>query len=162
MHRVVPMAEEHLEGFRAVIDSVARERRYIGFLEAPPLEDMRRFVASGRAAGCPQFVALAEDQVVGWADVSIKPRPVMKHSGVFGMGVIDAFRGKGIGTSLIDAALKAARAMSLTRVELTVRADNEPARRLYEKFGFEIEGTCRRHFRVDGRDYDSYLMAVLY
>jgi ribosomal protein S18 acetylase RimI-like enzyme len=162
MHRVVPMAEEHLEGFRAVIDSVARERRYIGFLEAPPLEEMKRFVAGNLAAGSPQFVALAEDRVVGWADVSIKSRPVMRHSGVFGMGVIDAFRGKGIGMALIDAALKAARAKALTRVELTVRTDNERARRLYERFGFEIEGTCRRHFRVDGKDYDSYLMAVLY
>ena len=37
--RIVPTAEEHIEGFRAGLDSVARERRYVLFLEASPPED---------------------------------------------------------------------------------------------------------------------------
>ena len=42
--RIVPIAEEHIEGFRSVLDTVARERRYLGFLEAPSLEEARGFV----------------------------------------------------------------------------------------------------------------------
>jgi hypothetical protein len=37
---VVPLAESHIEGFRAVIDSVARERRFLAMLEAPPIEEV--------------------------------------------------------------------------------------------------------------------------
>ena len=41
-------------------------------------------------------------------------------------------------------------------VEITI------ARRLYEKLGFAVEGTLRKHLLVDGAFRDSYLMAVLY
>jgi hypothetical protein len=37
-HRVVPIAEHHIAGLREAVDSVARERRYLALLEAPPLE----------------------------------------------------------------------------------------------------------------------------
>jgi hypothetical protein len=35
MFRVVPIAEEHIDGFRAGLDAVAQERRYLLFLQAP-------------------------------------------------------------------------------------------------------------------------------
>jgi hypothetical protein len=44
MFRVVPIAEEHKEEFRAGLDSVARERRYLTFLEASSLQETRRFI----------------------------------------------------------------------------------------------------------------------
>lgn len=40
--RAVPIAEEHIAGFRAALDGVARERRFLIFLEAPPYEDLIR------------------------------------------------------------------------------------------------------------------------
>jgi hypothetical protein len=42
--RVVPLTEEHVEGFRAALDVVAKERRYLLFLKAPPLAQVRKFV----------------------------------------------------------------------------------------------------------------------
>ena len=60
------------------------------------------------------------------------------------------------------AALQAAWHREMTRIELTVRVDNERARRLYERFGFKVEGRCRRHMFVDGRYEDGYLMALLH
>jgi hypothetical protein len=32
--QIVPIAEEHIEGFRRCLDAVARERRYPGFVQA--------------------------------------------------------------------------------------------------------------------------------
>ena len=161
-HRIVPIAQEHIEGFRTAVDRVAREHRFLAFLEAPPLEAVREFVLENIRSGQPQFVAIADDTVVGWCDVLPKPRPVYRHSGMLGIGVIDTHRGRGIGTALIDVTLQAARAKGLTRVELTVRTDNERAKALYEKFGFVVEGVCRQHMWVDGIYQDSFLMAVLY
>jgi RimJ/RimL family protein N-acetyltransferase len=162
MTRVVPIAEEHVEGFRAAVDSVARELRYLAFLQAPPLEDVRKFVMENVAARAPQMVAVADGKVVGWCDALPKPRPALSHSGVLGLGVIEPYRGLGIGPALLEATLAAAKASGLTRVELTVRVDNERAKRLYERFGFAKEGLCRRHIHINGEYYDSYLMAVLY
>jgi ribosomal protein S18 acetylase RimI-like enzyme len=160
--RVAPIAEEHIPGFRAAVDSVARELRYLTLLEAPPLESTREFVKGNIAGGAPHFVAIADDKIVGWCDVTLKPRTSQAHSGVLGMGVIEPYRGRGIGRALMDAALMAAKAKGLTRVELTVRVDNEPAKKLYEAFGFMVEGICRRHMCVNGEYADSYYMAVLF
>ena len=52
--------------------------------------------------------------------------------------------------------------LNLRRLELTVYVDNEPAIRLYKKFGFEIEGTRRADAFRDGVYVDSYAMARLH
>jgi len=57
------------------------------------------------------------------------------------------------------AALDAAAANGLSRVELMVRADNVPAIALYQRFGFATEGSCRRYMRVDDEWFDALLMA---
>ncbi|HEX7052326.1 MAG TPA: GNAT family N-acetyltransferase [Burkholderiales bacterium] len=132
---IVPLAEEHAAGLRAVLDSVACRR--------------------------PHFLALADGAPVGWCDVVEKPRGALRHSGVLGMGVLAAHRGRGLGGALLRRTLDDAREKGFTRVELTVRVDNERARKLYEKHGFQVEGLCRRHMRVRGAYYDSHLMAWL-
>lgn len=49
----------------------------------------------------------------------------------------------------------------MTRIELTVRADNLNAKALYERLEFQMEGVKRRSFRVDGPVRDAYAMALL-
>lgn len=158
---IVPIAEQHIEGFRAAVDSVARERRYLALLEAPPEADTRKYVRDNIAGGTPHLVALADGKVVGWCDVAVRPRSTQQHSGTLGMGVIGEYRGKGIGRALMQATLAAARTRGIRRIELTVRVDNEPAKRLYESFGFVTEGLCKRHMCIDGQFIDSWLMALL-
>jgi RimJ/RimL family protein N-acetyltransferase len=160
--RIVPIAEEHIESVHDCAGEVARERLYLAMLDAPPLEQSRAFVLGQIHANAPHFVAIAEDAVVGWCDVVRKPRDTLAHSGTLGMGVRAAFRGRGIGKALMERTLAGARNRGFTRVELTVRVDNARAKRLYERFGFVVEGTCRNHIRVDGGYYDSYLMAILF
>jgi ribosomal protein S18 acetylase RimI-like enzyme len=161
-HSIVPIAEQHIDGFHAALDSVAREHKYLAFLEAPPLAEVRKFVQQSIAERAPQFVAIADERVVGWCDALPKPRPALRHSSVLGLGVISAYRGQGIGPALLQATLEAAKARGMSRIELTVRVDNERAKRLYESFGFATEGLCRRHMRVDGEYKDSWLMALLH
>lgn len=161
-HKIVAVAKEHIPGVWKVLDGVAREQRYLAMLEAPPIEETRKFVLGNIRAGRPQFVALVDDEVVGWCDVVPKDRPVMRHSGLLGMGIAAKFRGRGIGMPLLEATLGAAKEKGLTRIELLVRADNERAKRLYEKSGFVVEGLCRNHMLVAGRYEHSYLMALLY
>lgn len=158
---VVAVGEEHVEGFRAAVDSVARERKYLALLEAPPQADTRHYVLQNIAQGVPHFVALAAGNVVGWCDVALLPWPTQRHSGILGMGVIESHRRRGVGRALLETTLRAAWKKGLTRVELTVRFDNEPAKRLYESFGFVTEGLRKRHMYVDGQFIDSWLMALL-
>ena len=41
---IVPITQGHIEGFHKTLDVVARERRYLSFLEAPPFESTRAFI----------------------------------------------------------------------------------------------------------------------
>lgn len=95
--RVVPIAEEHIEGFWSALDSVARERRYLTFVEAPPFEECRKFVTQNIRRGHPQHVALAAERVVGWCDVLPIDRPIRAHTGVLGLAVLAAFAAGGSG-----------------------------------------------------------------
>jgi ribosomal protein S18 acetylase RimI-like enzyme len=159
--RILPIAQEHIEGFRTVLDSVARERRYLAFLEAPSLEDLSAFVGKNIRNGYPEYVALVGDRVVGWCDALPFERPTKAHGGVLGMGVKTEYRGVGIGRALIQATLEGARTAGLTRIELTVREDNERAIHLYRKLGFTHEGLKRNGVRVDGRYYNLVSMGLL-
>jgi RimJ/RimL family protein N-acetyltransferase len=161
-HRIAPIAEEHITSLHGCFDEVARERLYLAMLEAPPLEETRRFVLAQLDANAPYFVALVDGEVAGWCDIVPKPRATLAHSGTLGIGLRPPYRGRGIGKELMEATLAGARNRGYTRVELTVRIDNLRAMRLYENVGFRHEGTLRNHIRVDGRYYDSHLMAVLF
>jgi RimJ/RimL family protein N-acetyltransferase len=158
---IVPIQRRHIAGFRSVLDGVARERRYLAFLEAPPADRVRRFVLGNLKNGTAQFVALDGEQVVGWCDVTPKSHEALRHSGTLGMGVAASHRGQGIGTRLMAVTLDAAAANGLSRIELIVRSDNATAIALYRRCGFETEGTCRRYMRVDGAWFDALLMARL-
>ena len=160
--QIVPIAEEHIAGFHAAVDSVARERRYLAMLQAPPLEESADWVRGNLRKGNPQFVALVEGQVVGWCDVFPEKRETMAHGGVLGMGVLDGYRGKGIGAALMRATLEHAQKAGFTRVELTVREDNLRAKALYDKAGFAVEGRKRKAALFDGRHYDLILMALVF
>jgi ribosomal protein S18 acetylase RimI-like enzyme len=158
---IVPITQGHVESFHRTLDSVARERRYLAFLEGPPLENTRAFVIDNIKRGHPQFVAVSAGEVVGWCDVTPKERPIYAHGGILGMGLLPQFRGRGIGTNLIRSALAASQTIGLQRVELTVRENNAIAIALYKKVGFEIEGLQRNAVRIDG-DYENIVcMAIL-
>jgi ribosomal protein S18 acetylase RimI-like enzyme len=159
--QILPIAEEHIEGFRAVLDAVARERRYLAFLEAPSLDETRAFVRRSIKSGFPQCVALVDNKVVGWCDVLPFDRPAMAHGGVLGVGVLLEHRGKGIGPALVRAAMGMAKAAGLTRIELTVREHNQRAITLYERLGFVREGLKRKAVRIDGDYEDLVCMALV-
>jgi RimJ/RimL family protein N-acetyltransferase len=160
---IVRIGPEHIVGFHRVLDQVARERRYLSFLEGPSIETSRAFVLEHIERRWPHYVAISwEGEVVGWCDVTPKTRPIYSHGGVLGMGILPEFRGQGVGAKLIRAALNASHAIGLHRVELTVREGNAAAIALYNKVGFVTEGVHRDAVRVDG-DYENVVfMAIVF
>ncbi len=159
---IVPITQDHIESFHRALDFVARERRYLAFLEAPPLESIRDFILNNIKQGYPQLVAVSAGEVVGWCDVMPKPRPIYAHVGVLGIALLPEFRRQGIGGRLIRQTLDAAQAFGLHRVELTVRENNSVAIELYKKVGFAVEGLQRNRILVDGAYETLILMGVLF
>jgi RimJ/RimL family protein N-acetyltransferase len=161
-YQIVPIAQEHIPGFHAAVDVVARERKYLAHLEAPPFAETRRFVLGNIEHGYPQFAVVSADTVVGWCDVlPNQSRVIYSHCGTLGVGLLPEFRGKGIGRQLMQQTIDAAFAFGLTRIELTVREGNANAIALYESLGFEIEGFHRNAVCIEGQYENLHSMALL-
>jgi hypothetical protein len=64
-----PIDASHVDSFHRALDIVAREKKYLTLLEAPPLEETREFVLGMSEKKNPQIVALVGDEVVGWCDI---------------------------------------------------------------------------------------------
>jgi ribosomal protein S18 acetylase RimI-like enzyme len=158
---VVPIAETHAHGFHACLDAVAREKKFLAQIEALPLERIRGFVRESVANNAAQFVALDGGTVVGWCDIFPSWAHAVQHCGTLGMGVLAAYRGRGIGTQLLSATIAKATANGITRIVLEARADNLPAIKLYERMGFLHEARKRNALRFDGVYYDAVQMSLL-
>ncbi|MDP9471360.1 MAG: GNAT family N-acetyltransferase [Chloroflexota bacterium] len=108
------------------------------------------------------LVAEVSDRVVGTLGLHVEANPRRRHCGSFGMAVHDEFQGQGVGSALVAAALDVAdNWLGLRRLELHVYPDNMAGIRLYEKFGFVVEGTARDFALRDGVFVDALAMARL-
>ena len=153
--------EEDIESFHAAVDVVARERKYLALLEAPPIERARGFVQRNIEKGYPQLVAITDREVIGWCNIPPASREVMAHVGDLFMGLLPQWRGQGLGERLLRESLVAADAFGYLRVELGVFADNPRAAALYRKAGFVEEGIKRRAILINGIFHDEIIMARL-
>ena len=159
---IAPLSETKFEGLHRVIGSVAREKKFLASTDAAPQAEAYSFFRNILTRNFPYYIVAHGESVVGWCDVSPVFGGSRAHIGVLGMGLLPEYRHQGLGAQLLDAALTHAWRIGLRRVELTVRADNLNARRLYEKFGFESEGLNRRASLIDAEYQDIVPMAVLY
>jgi len=127
--------------------SVADERRYLKALRRYP--DAAVYVAETASGELVARLSLARD-----------PHPGSAHVADLGLMVSKRYRRRGLGWALLEEAVAWARANGVEKLELHVFPHNEPAIRLYERFGFEREGYRRRHYRrADGAYVDAILMA---
>ena len=109
-----------------------------------------------------RLVAEIDGRVVGMLGLHLEQNPRRRDCAWFGMSVHDDYQGQGVGSALMAAMLDLAdNWLGLRRIELTVYTDNAPAIRLYEKFGFLIEGTGRAYALRAGSYVDAYFMARL-
>lgn len=140
--------------------AVAAEGRWIG--TEIPFDRAARRAGLGASIDGPGSVVLVADTetaggpgVVGHISVRIAPYGVAD----IGMLLIDGWRGRGIGTLLLDAAIAWAAASGAHKMALEAWPHNTGALALYRRAGFVEEGRKRRHYRrANGELWDSVLM----
>ncbi len=134
---------------------------YAGTLQLPfpSLVFWKRRLES-KPEGVYSLVAEINGGVVGQIGVHICASPRRRHAAEIGMAVHEDFRGQRLGSRLLASAIELGEGwLGLERLELSVFADNVPAKALYEKHGFVAEGVARDYALRDGAYADVVLMA---
>ena len=150
---VRPVRDEDRLPLAKLYAAVAEERIYIG--GEPPV-DVEKRAASYKLDGF--FLAEVDGEIVGMLGVT------SSHHGFgeIGMMVAKEWRGRGVGSALMEAAIAWAREEGLHKLSLDVFPHNEAAIALYRKFGFVEEGRrVKQYRRRNGELWDGVEMGLL-
>lgn len=148
--------------YKAVQQVHATPKSLLGTLQLPfPSEEMWKKRLEEMNEQSYALVACVESEVVAMGGLNLFTKsPRRRHVGYVGIAVHDDWQAKGVGSALMKALIDVAdNWLNLSRLELDVFVDNEPALRLYKKLGFVVEGTQKKHSFRDGEFVDSYRMA---
>jgi ribosomal protein S18 acetylase RimI-like enzyme len=148
-----PAREEDRRTLAVLFAEVAAERD--GIATEPPVD------VDARAAGWGldgTLVAVAGTELVGTIHVEAS-----RHGfGEIGMLVAREWRGRGVGSALLSAAIERAREQGLHKLSLGVFAHNDAAIALYRKHGFVEEGRrVKQYRRSSGELWDALDMGLL-
>ena len=158
--RVRRASAEDAEAFAAVIREVAEERRWIA--TEPPVDLAERAGRTRTMLEQGDALWVLEDDggtVVGGLGLH---QTGIRGVVSLGMSIVAGSRGRGGGRALLDAAFEHLQTSDLHKVELEVWPDNGPAIALYTRYGFEVEGLRRNHYRrKDGTLRSALIMARL-
>ena len=155
---VRPSNAEDFESWLALFEAVAAEGMWIG--REPPLDREERRQGFDRILNSDDAVTLVADadgELVGVLGIEVR------HGlAEFGMMVDSHWRGRGVGSKMVEAAIAWASEHDAHKITLVVWPHNLAARALYRKFGFEEEGTYRRHYRRhNGELWDAIEMGLV-
>jgi putative acetyltransferase len=149
--RLAEAVSSEPEGWLISVDgewrSVGDERRY--------LKAVRRYPHAA------VYVAERDEDgaIIGRLSLARDTHPASAHVADLGLMVAADARRQGVGWALLEAAVEWSRSAGIRKLELHVFPWNEPAIRLYERFGFEREGERRSHYRRGDAFVDAVLMA---
>lgn len=162
VRNAVPEDAERLLAFASEVLAEATE-----FFVTEPDEVPRTVEEEGKflqenldAQGNIALVAENQGVIVGYLNFHNNNRRRQKHRGSFGMSVGKNWRGKGVGSALLQTLLEWAEENSLIeKVCLGVYPTNGRGMALYKKFGFVEEGRLIKEVKMpDGTYVDTILM----
>jgi ribosomal-protein-alanine N-acetyltransferase len=93
------------------------------------------------------FVYEIDDVLAGY--ILIFARKNSSKARIYSVAVKESFRGQGIATALFEKAISYAKEEGKNLITLEVRADNEKAIKLYEKFGFATQKRLKNYYPDD-------------
>lgn len=124
----------------------ARMRAYLTAAEESPLGFMVTAFDGGRIVG---DLGVAE----------LRAHLKYRHRAYMGVSIQEAYCGSGLGSRMLEIAIRQAKENGFEQMELGVFSDNVRAMGLYEKFGFQKFGMTPRAYKLkDGSYRDEIIM----
>ena len=123
--------------------------------------ELRKKIDNAISRGDFLLIAEERDNIVGyiWAERGRFNR--ILHTAYIVVGIREAYRYQGIGTTFFKKLDEWARKNNIVRLELTVECANTAAKHLYEKNGFVVEGRRMKSMKIGDEFVDELYMAKL-
>jgi len=106
------------------------------------------------------FVATVDDEVVGWVHLRSPELAKLAHTAELTVGVLEEYRGHGIGSHLLQRGLQWAGSRGYEKVYQSIPATNEKAISFLEGHGWAVEAVREGHYVIDGEYVDEAMLAV--
>ena len=162
MITIRPATIDDAAAFLALRQHVDHETKFMmlepGERQVTAEQERERLAAMLKSDNKQTFLAEDDGQLVGWLWANGGDFRRNQHSVHLVIGIRAAYTNQGIGTQLFQECEAWARERGLHRLELTVMTHNHPGIALYQKMGFQIEGTALDALRVDGNYVDLHYM----
>lgn len=107
-------------------------------------------------------LGIINNEIVSVAQVAAPPRERIAHNSELAISVKKEYWSMGVGTEIMKVLIEFAKETGVIKnISLGVKGDNQKARSLYEKLGFERVGVHKSFFNIDGV-YDDEILMDLY
>jgi len=165
--RLGPVEPDHAGSYRAYMIELADESPWTGTLSHEVKDEESQRDRFEKIREHPtQWVMGAFDpqsnQIVADCSWDSIDYDKFRHVASLGIGILEPWRGVGLGRILMERGIQAARANPIVqKVELGVISDNQIARALYESLGFGVEGIRKRAVKQPSGEYcDDVVMGL--
>jgi L-amino acid N-acyltransferase YncA len=152
--------EDDLTGLVGAIREALADKTYIeGETVADIVESENVLLRHNELQKRMFFVATIHGDVVGWVHLNAPELEKLAHTAELTVGVIDEYRGRGIGTKLLDRGVDWALDNDFERLYNSVPSSNEDAIEFLERRGWETEAVREDHYKIDDEYVDEVMMA---
>ncbi|WP_195340539.1 GNAT family N-acetyltransferase [Fusobacterium sp. 1001295B_180824_G3] len=160
----IEIREIEIEDYKELLDFMKKVKGETNFLLGYPdemklsYEDEKELIKKVKNSEISNhFVAMKSNKMIGCVSFNGNTARKMKHYGTIGISILKEYWGKGIATSLLEKLICWAKEKGIKKINLDVFENNKRAIKLYEKFGFKLEG-CIEDGIYDGENYINLLI----
>lgn len=151
--------ESDLSAIIEIYNAAIATRMSTAQLEPVTVESRRHWLTEHSPDKYPFWVLEMEGQVAGWLTIkSFLPRCAYSGTAELSVYVSEKFRGRGVGSALLEEAIARAPALEINALVGLIFAHNEASLRLFQRCGFARWGLLPRVARLDEIERDLTIM----
>ena len=127
-----------------------------------PEQEARFLEEKANSPNETEIIALVDGKIVGTSGIeAVGKKYKVKHRAEFGISVLKAYWGLGVGKALTKACIQCAKEAGYEQLELNAVAENSTALSLYRSLGFEEFGRNPRGFNSRESGYQELIYMLL-
>ena len=162
MLNILPATLEHLESITDIYNEAVLNSTATFDTELKSIEEQRLWF-NEHTDKYPILAAEENNIIVGWASLSRwSGRCAYADTAEISIYIKDDFRGKGIGTILLQKIIEKGRKEGLHTVLARIAEGSEASIRLHEKAGFEYIGVMKEVGKKFGKLLDVHMMQLIF